>query len=150
MDVDTLAAMLFRDREEWGRLVALLDTHPGGPVHDAESPDWEARHVYAHLGRWMDNSMDEFEAVLDGRPRPRPPRGDDDAINARWRMEDAEITFSQARKRAHAASDRRLRLIESVPIGRWDGRLVAIAHADGYQHYAAHRQYIEAAAAAQR
>ena len=70
MDEQLLAEMLSRDREEWARLVELLDSHPGGPVHDPESPDWEARHVYAHLARWLNHSMDDFEAVLARRPRP--------------------------------------------------------------------------------
>jgi len=80
-----VAEMLRRDREEWEKLVTVLDSHPGGPVHDPESPEWEARHVYAHLARWISNSMDDFEALVEGRPRPAPPEGDDDAINARWR-----------------------------------------------------------------
>lgn len=139
--------MLRRDREEWEKLTAVLDTHPGGPVHDPESPDWEARHVYAHLARWMNHSMDDFEAVLEGRPPPTPPDGDDDAINARWRSEDAAIDFTEARERARRAYERRLRLIEGVPEDRWSNPLMAIAHSDGYQHYADHKRYVQPAGA---
>jgi len=138
-----VAEMLRRDREEWEKLVTVLDSHPGGPVHDPESPDWEARHVYAHLARWINKSMDDFEALIEGRPMPAPPEGADDAINARWRLDDAIIDFPDARERAHSAYERRLRLIESVPEGRWTNPLIAVAHADGYQHFASHRRYVQ-------
>jgi len=142
----TIAEMLHRDREDWEALAGVLDSHSGGPVHDPESPEWEARHVYAHMARWINKSMDDFEAELAGRPKPAPPKGDDDGINARWRAEDAGISFDEARLRAHEAYDRRMRLIASVAPDSWDNPLIAIAHADGYQHYANHRDYIEAAA----
>ena len=140
-----VAEMLRRDREEWEKLVTVLDSHPGGPVHDPESPEWEACHVYAHLARWINKSMDDFEALIAGRPRPAPPEGDDDAINARWRRDDATIDFADARNRAHGAYERRLHLIESVPDGHWTNPLIAVAHADGYQHFAGHRRYVQSA-----
>lgn len=141
-----IAQMLSRDREEWAALLATLDSHPGGKVHDPESPEWETRHVYAHLARWINNSTDDLEAVLEGRSQPSPPEGDDDAINARWRAEDDGISFEHARQLALNAYKRRMRLIEAVPAKRWDSLLVAIAHADGYRHYADHRHGIEHAA----
>jgi hypothetical protein len=150
VDTQTIAEMLRRDREEWQPLASVLDSHSGGPVHDPESPEWETRHVYAHLARWIDNSMNDFEAVLAGRAKPAPPDGDDDGINALWRAEDAGIAFVDARLRALEAYQRRLRLIDSVPPGRWDHQLVAIAHADGYQHYANHRRYIAASGSGTR
>ena len=146
MTPNDVAEMLRRDRDAWDKLVTVLDSHPGGPVHDPESPEWEARHVYAHLARWINNSMDDFEALIEGRPMPAPPEGADDAINARWRLDDATIDLSQARERAHSAYERRLGLIESVPEGRWTNALIAVAHADGYQHFANHRRYVESAA----
>jgi len=141
-----VAEMLRRDREEWEKLVTVLDSHPGGPVHDPESPDWEARHVYAHLARWINKSMDDFEALIESHPMPAPPEGDDDAINARWRRDDAAIDFADARNRAHRAYERRLHLIESVAEGHWTNPLTAVAHADGYEHFAGHRRYVQAAA----
>ena len=148
MTPDALAEMLLRDREEWAALTALLDAHPGGPVHDPESPDWEARHVYAHFARWIRHSTDDLEAVLAGRERPRTPEGDDDAVNARWRAEDDTIGFDDARHRAQQAFERRAAAIEAVPPARWDNLLTAIAHADGYTHIGGHRRYIEAASVA--
>ena len=145
MTPNDVAEMLRRDREEWEKLVTVLDSHPGGPVHDPESPEWEPRHVYAHLARWISNSMDDFEALVEGRPRPAPPEGDDDAINARWRRDDATIDFADARDRAHGAYERRLRLIERVPEGGWTNPLMAVAHADGYQHFANHGRYVQSA-----
>ena len=145
MDEQLLAEMLSRDREEWARLVELLDSHPGGPVHDPESPDWEARHVYAHLARWLNHSMDDFEAVLARRLRPAPPEGDDNTVNARWKDEDDMISLTVACDWASAAYERRLRLIASVPPDAWTPLLDAIAEADGYEHYVGHRQGIEKA-----
>ena len=145
MTPNDVAEMLRRDREEWEKLVTVLDSHPGGPVHAPESPDWKARHVYAHLARWINNSMDEFEALIEGRSRPAPPEGDDDGINARWRRDDANIDFADARNRAHRAYERRLRLIESVSDGRWTNPLIAVAQADGHEHFANHRRYVQSA-----
>lgn len=145
MTPEDVAEMLRRDREEWLKLVTILDAHSGGPVHDPESPEWEARHVYAHLARWINKSMDDFEALIEGRPQPAPPEGDDDTVNARWRRDDATIEFQEARERAHRAYERRLHLIESVSEASWSNPLIAVAHADGYQHFASHRRYIESA-----
>ena len=146
MSPDAVSETLRRDREEWAALTALLDGHPVGPVHDPDSPEWEARHVYAHFARWTGHSTDDLEAVLGGRERPRAPEGDDDAINARWRGEDDAIGLEEARRRAQAAFERRIAAIEAVPSERWDDLLTAIAHADGYTHIGGHRRYIEAAA----
>jgi hypothetical protein len=145
MDEQSLAEMLRRDQKEWTALVHVLDSHPGGPVHDPESPAWEARHVYAHVARWLNHSMDDFQAVLAGRPRSAPPEGDDNTVNARWKDADDTISLTDARDRAQAAYERRLRLIESVPPGAWTPLLDAIAKADGYQHYIGHRRGIESA-----
>ena len=82
MTPNDVAEMLRRDREEWEKLVTVLESHPAGPVHDPESPEGEARHVYAHLARWISNSMDDFEALIEGRLRPAPPEGDDDSTRA--------------------------------------------------------------------
>jgi len=136
--------MLRHDRAEWEALVTLLDARRSGPVHDPESPNWEARHVYAHFARWMGHSTDDFEAVLAGRERPPSPEGDDDTVNARWRAEDDAVTFEDARRRAHEAFDRREAAIRSVPAERWDRLLNEIAHADGNGHIGGHRRYIEA------
>ena len=145
MDSTALEEMLSRDLAEWDALTTILDTHPGGPVHDPESPEWEARHVYAHLARWMNNSMDEFEAAAGRRPKPPAPPGTDDEINARWRAEDSDVTLEDARKRARDAYDRRMRLINSVPMDAWNPLLEAIARADGHEHIGGHRRYIESA-----
>ncbi len=39
--------------------------------------------------------------------------------------------------------ERRLRAIQSVPIARWEDKiLVAMARGDGAEHYRAHRGYV--------
>jgi hypothetical protein len=141
-----IAAMLRQDREEWIALTALLDARPDESLHDPENPDWTSRDVYAHFARWIGYSTDHLEAQLAGRDLPRP-QGSDDEINARWQREDSGLTLDEARNRAQEAFDRRFSAIEAVPAERWDQPLLAIARADGAEHMAAHRRYIEAAGA---
>jgi hypothetical protein len=141
MTAHPLADMLRRDHEEWRALVAALDARPSGALHDPESPAWEAKDVYSHLARWITHSTGELDARLAGRTIP-DPEGTDDEINARWQAEDAALTFAEARKRAQAAFDRRIAAIEGVPADRWDNPLIAVAHADCYDHYAGHRRNI--------
>jgi hypothetical protein len=145
MDADSLADMLRRDREEWLALTAILDARPADSLHGAGDPDWNARDVYNHLARWINHSTDDLEATLAGRGIPRPP-GTDDEINARWRAEDASLTLEEAREQAQAAFDRRIAAIEAVRPEQWTPVLDAIANADGWEHFAGHRQYIEGAA----
>ncbi len=144
MDSVTLAEMLRRDHEEWAALVAVLDARPTGAVHDPESPSWQARDVYSHFTRWIHRSTDELEARADGRTLARL-EGSDDEINARWQGEDARLTLDEARSRAQAAFDRRVAVVRAVAKDRWHDGLAAIVYADGYEHIAAHRRYIEAA-----
>jgi hypothetical protein len=134
--------MLRRDREEWGALTAALEARPTGALHGPESSAWEAKDVYAHLARWINNSTDALEAWIDGR-RLIPPKGTDDEINARWQAEDAAYTLAEAQVRAQRAFARRLAAVESVPPARWDPILEKMAKADGHEHYANHRRYIE-------
>jgi hypothetical protein len=139
MDAEARREMLRRDREEWSALVARLDAQPSGPLHDPESPQLEARDVYAHFARWINNSMDAFAAWRDGRRVISPPEGSDDEINARWQAEDAVLSFAEAREQAQRAFGRRIAAIEAVPQDGWDPILDEMAHADGYEHYASHR-----------
>lgn len=137
-----LAAMLGRDHEEWGALVATLDERPEGALHDTNSPAWDARDIYSHLARWINHSTDDLEARLAGRALA-PLDGSDDEINARWQAEDSALTLAEARDRAHIAFDRRIAAIEVVPPRCWNRELIAVARADGYQHYVSHRRYIK-------
>jgi hypothetical protein len=146
MDANALADMLSRDHAEWRLLIAILDSRPTGSMHGADDPDWNARDVYNHLARWINHSTDDLDATaLSGKGVPRPP-GTDDEINARWRAEDASLSLDEARDFAQRAFDRRIAAIESIPSDRWNPMLDAIAHADGWEHFAGHRNYIETAA----
>ncbi len=133
--------MLREDRAEWDALVAVLQAHPEESLHDASSPPWMSRDVYAHLARWIERSTAVLEARLAGATLPRL-EGTDDEINARWQREDNGLSLSEARERARTAFERRLRAIEAVPADRWDEALEAIARADGAEHYASHRSSI--------
>ena len=152
MDAEAIAAMFAEDRREWAALCAALDAHPGGALHDTAplpfregarglGPQWTARDVYAHLARWIAHSTGDLEAVLAGRGT-QVIEGSDDEINARWQAEDSGLSLGEARERAQRAFDRRLAAIESVPVGRWNPALDAIAHADDAKHFRAHREYI--------
>jgi hypothetical protein len=146
MEPNAAAAMLRRDRDEWDALVAALEARPSGALHDPESPAWEAKDVYAHFARWINNSTDAIEAWLDGRRLIPPPKGTDDEINARWQAEDAAYTLAEARERAQRAFARRIAAIQIVPSDRWDLVLEKMARADGHEHYANHRRYVETGA----
>jgi hypothetical protein len=135
--------MLAEDRREWVLLCEALDAHPEGALHDPDSPAWTACDVYAHLARWVAHSTDDLESVLAGGGLTVIDEGsDDDTINARWQAADSSLTLAEARARAQAAFERRARAIESVPPGRWNAALEAIAHADDAAHYGAHRSWI--------
>ena len=72
--LNDVAEMLRRDREEWEKLVTVLDSHLGGPVHDPESPEWEARHVYAHLARWISKQSGEPEYLWQRGLKEKPKK----------------------------------------------------------------------------
>ena len=141
MDAVAVAAMLAEDRAAWEALVAVLEAHPERNLHEAGSPPWTSRDVYAHLARWIEHSSSHLEARLAGRTLPRI-EGTDDEINARWQREDGSLSLGEAQERAQTAYGRRLRLIEAVPIDRWNDELEAIARADGAEHYGSHRRSV--------
>lgn len=143
MNSASVAEMLRKDREEWAALTALLDADPHRAVHQ-DGHDWTARDVYTHFARWLNHSTNDFEATLRAEGLPRP-EGTDNEINARWQSEDSKLSLDEARDWAQRQFDRRLQAIESLPEDRWTERVWSIAHADGWEHIAAHRRYIEGA-----
>ena len=143
MDAEAIAEMLRRDRAEWSALVGELEAVAGEALYqDPGSPPWTSRDVYAHLARWIDRSSMQFERALAGREQLSAIPGGDDEINARWQAEDQAITHEEARRRAFAAYDRRLGLIESVCSDAWTPQLDALAMADGWEHFEHHRRGI--------
>ncbi len=141
MDAEAAEKMLREDRVEWAALVAVLEAHPEQRLHDAESPPWTSRDVYAHLARWIERSTAQLEARLADGKLPRL-EGTDDEINARWQQEDSRLSLDEAREWAQRAFERRLSAIEAVLADRWDEVLELVARADGAEHYAGHRSYI--------
>ena len=97
MDAEAIAAMLRKDRAEWGALVAVLEAHPRKSLHDPSSPPWTSRDVYAHMSRWIERSTSELEARLEGGTL-QPLDGADDEINARWQREDSGLNLGEARE----------------------------------------------------
>lgn len=141
MDAEAVRQMLHEDRAEWEALVAVLDAHPDGAVHDPESTEWTARDVYTHLARWITHSTNDLKAVLAGG-KIALLEGSDDEINARWQAGDSHLSLDQASQWARQAFERRIQAIEAVAPDRWDNVLESIARADGADHYRGHRQYI--------
>ena len=140
MDAEGVKKLLREDREEWEALVAVLDAHPEGSLHDPESPEWTARDVYNHLARWIDHSAEALQAWLAGRTIAPLEGADDDEINARWRQEDSGLSFDEAREWAQRAFERRIQAIEAVAADRWDAELEFYARDDGADHYSEHRR----------
>ena len=146
MDAEGVAAMLGEDRAEWDALVAVLEAHPEGPLHDPNSPEFTSRDVYAHLAQMMEGSTRQMEAKLAGGtiPNPWPKELTEDEVNARIQQQHSHMSLEEARAWAQRAFDGLLRAIESVPFDRWDGELEFYARADGADHYRGHRSYITA------
>ena len=145
MNADAVQALLREDREEWAKLVALLDGHPEGPLHDPESPQWTACDVYTHLARLMDGSVQQMEDKLAGRQTSDPYQGaDENEVNARVQERYSHMTLDEARAWAHRAFDGLVRAIQSVPLDRWDAQLEFYARADGADHYRGHLGYVVA------
>ncbi len=144
MDAEGVAQMLREDREEWEALVAVLEAHPEGPLHDPNSPDFTSRDVYAHLAHMMEISTKQMEAKLAASPAPSPwPKGlSEDEVNARIPQQHSQMSFDEARTWAQRAFDGLLRAIELVPFDKWDGELEFYVRADGADHFRGHRTYI--------
>ena len=145
MDANAVQAMIDEDRAEWATLVAVLDTHPEGALHDPESPEWTARDVYTHLALLMEGSVRQMDDHLAGRPVSDPYQGnDEDEVNARLQQQYSHMSFDEARAWAQRAFDGLIAKIESVPLDRWGKRLEFYARADGADHYRGHMSYIVA------
>ena len=65
-----------------------------------------------------------------------------DEVNAKWQREDCILSLVEARNKAIGAFEKRLSIIESIPMGKWDKILERIASYDGAEHLAGHRKYI--------
>ncbi len=141
VDVNAMAATPREDRAEWEALLAVLDAHPEGALHDPSSPSWTSRDVYTHLAFWIEHSTAHLKAALAGGSVP-DLEGTDDEINARAQQQYSHLSLDAAREWAQRVFERRLQAIESVPAERWDHDLARIARADGAEHYRRHRGYI--------
>ncbi len=145
MDANCVQAMITEDREEWGKLVAMLDAHPEGALHDPESPEWTARDVYTHIASLMEGSVKQMEAKLAGQKVTNMYAGkDENEVNAQVQQEHGGLSFDEARAWAQRSFEGMIAAIAAVPLEKWDGELKSYARADGAEHYRGHMSYIVA------
>jgi hypothetical protein len=144
MNTGIIQAMLSIDRIGWDALVSLLDAYPEKSLHDPASPRWTSRDVYAHFARWLNHSNACIEAYCAGNELPSL-EGTPEEMNTRWQREDRRMSLDDAREKALAAFTRRLDIIASIPVDKWDGELERIVRYDGATHYTMHLNYIVSA-----
>jgi hypothetical protein len=141
MNAEEAKAMLCIDHIVWNALVCLLEKHPEESLHDPASPRWTSRDVYAHFARWFNRSNAHIEAYCNGKELPQLSKAPEE-MNDIWQKEDSVLTLADARTKAMDAFARRLGIIESIPLAKWDDNLERMSRYDGAWHYAMHINYI--------
>jgi len=142
MDALKIAQFILEDQRQWQLLVAVLDAHSERPLHGTPANPWKSQDVYAHLARWLEHSNRDMAAYLHGH-NLSPPISNPEELNSMWQVEDSQLSLTEARQKAHAAFEERLRILHSIPPDKWDFKLQKIAAYDGAEHYKSHRQYIK-------
>lgn len=103
---------------------------------------WSGKDTLAHVARWDDTIAD----VLLGYLRIGVSRGSDyedyEAWNARWEVEDRDITLAEARSRFAGAHATLLGTLERIPVDRWDDEVVRWVRIAGIEHYQDHLEPI--------
>ena len=141
MNAEQVNAILRIDHIVWNALVCLLEKHPEKNLHNAASPPWTSRDVYAHFARWLNYSNACIAAYCAGRKEP-PLEATPEEMNTRWQREDSKMTLADARGKAGTAFKRRMAIIEAIPLDKWDVELGKMVNFDGAMHYAMHINYI--------
>jgi hypothetical protein len=142
MDAVKISEIILEDRRQWQLLVAVLDAHPDETLHGTSANPWRAQDVYAHLARWLERSNQNLTAYIHGHNLATDINNPDETNNM-WKMEDWHMSLADARHKAHQAFEERIRILHSIPLGKWDFKLEKIAAYDGAEHYKAHRNYIK-------
>ena len=142
MNSAEISAILLEDQKEWEALCAVLDVRPTGVVHGIGPTSWNARDVYAHVARWLEYSNSNLENALTGIPLSNIQESQFDEINGRWQQEDSELSLVEARIRAYKEFQRRVKIIQSIPLEKWTEEVVKMVYLDGASHYRLHRSYI--------
>jgi hypothetical protein len=141
MNYEEVKAMLCIDHIVWNALVCLLEKHQSGNLHGPGSPPWTSRDIYAHLARWLDHNNACIEAYCTGKPQPSL-EASPEKMNDIWQQADSSMSLDEAREKAQVAFARRMDIIKSIPLHKWDGELEKLARYDGAAHYAMHINYI--------
>ncbi len=99
---------------------------------------WSGKDTLAHIARWDDATAD----LLLGYLRDGVNRGSDyddyEAWNARWEVEDRDITLAEARSRFAGAHATLTGTLERIPADRWDDVVLHWVRLTGIQHYGDH------------
>ncbi|MCJ7604947.1 MAG: 6-carboxytetrahydropterin synthase QueD, partial [Dehalococcoidales bacterium] len=141
MTREIIAAMLKEDADTWAELVAILDAHPEVNLHAPGSKPWNSRDAYAHLARWMEYNAAKINAAVAGKPIPVVGESVEE-VNARWEAEDASLSLDEARQWAVISCETRKRVVESIPVSRWDSEIEQLARIEGASHFREHLSYI--------
>lgn len=105
---------------------------------------WSGKDTLAHIARWDDTTADLLLRYLrDGVSRGSEYE-DYEAWNARWEIEDRDITLAEARSRFAGAHATLLGTLERIPADRWDDEVVRWTRITGIEHYQDHTEPIRA------
>ncbi|MDQ3871410.1 MAG: maleylpyruvate isomerase N-terminal domain-containing protein [Chloroflexota bacterium] len=113
-------AKLERLDELYGQVAGKLQEleRSQDPSARGVSGTWSVKDVYAHIGRWDQQSRDELEAHVGGtQAQEEPPYR---VLNARWLAEDEELSLEEARGRFRDAFRRYRSFLGSLAADQWD------------------------------
>lgn len=103
---------------------------------------WSGKDTLAHIARWDDVTAD----LLLGYLRDGVSRGSDyddyESWNARWEVEDRDLTLGEARGWFAGAHATLIGTLERIPADRWDDVVVHWVWLTGIQHYGDHLEPI--------
>jgi hypothetical protein len=129
------------DAVVWKELVSVLTKYPTESLHEAKSPKWTSKDVFAHMTRWLKHCNDKMEAYCAGKPLPKLESTPEE-MNAKWKREDRDKSLAEVKETAQLEFKRRQRLLDAIPLKKWDEELMQIQGYDGANHFAAHLNYI--------
>lgn len=105
---------------------------------------WSGKDTLAHIARWDDATADLLLGCLRDGVNRGSEYDDYEAWNARWEVEDRDITLAEASSRFAGAHATLTGTLERIPVDRWDDVVVHRVRLTGIQHYGDHLEPIRA------